>query len=196
MRKNFFPLGDYLTINISSPNTEGLRDFHKEEYLKELLGKINDVREKSNFKKSFLLKISPDLDDSSINNIVNLSLQNNIDGLILTNTTDRNRQNLLDEKRNEKGGLSGKPLRDLSTNFIKKFYQELSGKIPIIGVGGIDSGKSAFDKISAGASAVQLYTGMIYKGPTIVKDIKKELIKIIIDKGFKNIKEAVGTNKN
>ena len=192
--KTFFPLGDYLTINISSPNTEGLRDFHKEEYLKELLGKINDVREKSNFKKSFLLKISPDLDDSSINNIVNLSLQNNIDGL--TNTTDRNRQNLLDEKRNEKGGLSGKPLRDLSTNFIKKFYQELSGKIPIIGVGGIDSGKSAFDKISAGASAVQLYTGMIYKGPTIVKDIKKELIKIIIDKGFKNIKEAVGTNKN
>tara|TARA_B100000401_G_scaffold435023_1_gene376104 strand:+ start:747 stop:1796 length:1050 start_codon:yes stop_codon:yes gene_type:complete len=194
--KTFFPLGDYLTINISSPNTEGLRDFHKEEYLKELLGKINDVREKSNFKKSFLLKISPDLDDSSINNIVNLSLQNNIDGLILTNTTDGNRQNLLDEKRNEKGGLSGKPLRDLSTNFIKKFYQELSGKIPIIGVGGIDSGKSAFDKISAGASAVQLYTGMIYKGPTIVKDIKKELIKIIIDKGFKNIKEAVGTNKN
>ena len=194
--KTFFPLGDYLTINISSPNTEGLRDFHKEEYLKELLGKINDVREKSNFKKSFLLKISPDLDDSSINNIVSLSLQNNIDGLILTNTTDGNRQNLLDEKRNEKGGLSGKPLRDLSTNFIKKFYQELGGKIPIIGVGGIDSGKSAFDKISAGASAVQLYTGMIYKGPTIVKDIKKELIKIIIDKGFKNIKEAVGTNKN
>ena len=196
MRKNFFPLGDYLTINISSPNTEGLRDFHKEEYLKELLGKINDVREKSNFKKSFLLKISPDLDDSSINNIVNLSLQNNIDGLILTNTTDGNRQNLLDEKRNEKGGLSGKPIRDLSTNFIKRFYQELSGKIPIIGVGGIDSGKSAFEKISAGASAVQLYTGMIYKGPTIVKDIKKELIDIIIDKGFKNIKEAVGTNKN
>ena len=194
--KTFFPLGDYLTINISSPNTEGFRDFHKEEFLKELLGKINYVREKSNFKKSFLLKISPDLDDSSINNIVNLSLQNNIDGLILTNTTDRNRQNLLDEKRNEKGGLSGKPLRDLSTNFIKKFYQELGGKIPIIGVGGIDSGKSAFDKISAGASAVQLYTGMIYKGPTIVKDIKKELIKIIIDKGFKNIKEAVGTNKN
>ena len=190
--KTFFPLGDYLTINISSPNTEGLRDFHKEEYLKELLGKINDVREKSNFKKSFLLKISPDLDDSSINNIVNLSLQNNIDGLILTNTTDGNRQNLLDEKRNEKGGLSGKPLRDLSTNFIKKFYQELSGKIPIIGVGGIDSGKSAYDKFLAGANCVQLYTGMVFRGPNIVNMIKKELKELLIRDGVKNFTEIIG----
>ena len=194
--KIFFPLGDYVTINISSPNTEGLRDFHRPEYLKELLSKINEIRKQSNFNKSFLLKISPDLNDSLINNIVQLSLEYNIDGLILTNTTDKNRQNLLDEKRNEKGGLSGKPIRDLSTYFIKKFYKELKDKIPIIGVGGIDSGKSAFEKISAGASAVQLYTGMIYKGPTIVKEIKRELISILRDKGFKNIREAVGSNLN
>ena len=90
----------------------------------------------------------------------------------------------------------GKPIKDLSTNFIKNFYKRLNGKIPIIGVGGVDSGKSAFEKISAGASAVQLYTGMIYKGPLIVKEIKRDLINILKEKGFKNIKEVIGTNLN
>tara|TARA_B100000029_G_scaffold212866_1_gene210892 strand:- start:1383 stop:2432 length:1050 start_codon:yes stop_codon:yes gene_type:complete len=194
--KVFFPLGDYITINISSPNTKGLRDFHKIEVLKNLLNQVNDIREKSNFNKSFLLKISPDLEDSYIPGIIELILSHNIDGIILTNTTDRNREDLLDEKKNEIGGLSGKPLRNLSTEFIKKFYVELKGKIPIIGVGGVDSGKSAFDKFAAGASAVQLYTGMIYKGPTIVKQIKKDLIGILKEKGFKNITEAVGSDLN
>ena len=194
--KIFFPLGDYVTINISSPNTEGLRDFHKEENLKDLLTKINQIREESNFNKSFLLKISPDLDDSFIDSIVELSLEKNINGIILTNTTNSNRENLLDIKKNESGGLSGKPIKNLSTNLIKKFYKQLKGKIPIIGVGGIDSGESAFEKITSGASAVQLYTGMIYKGPTIVKEIKKELIAILREKGFKNISEAVGSNLN
>ena len=194
--KIFFPLGDYVTINISSPNTEGLRDFHKEENLKDLLIKINQIREESNFNKSFLLKISPDLDDSFIDSIVGLSLEKNINGIILTNTTNSNRENLLDIKKNESGGLSGKPIKNLSTNLIKKFYKQLKGKIPIIGVGGIDSGESAFEKITSGASAVQLYTGMIYKGPTIVKEIKKELIAILREKGFKNISEAVGSNLN
>ncbi len=192
----FFPLGDYVTINISSPNTKGLREFHKAEHLKTLLSKIDDIRKKSNFNKSFLLKISPDLEDSFIDNIIELVLQNNIDGLILTNTTDQNRENLLDKKKNESGGLSGKPLRNLSTELIKKFYTQLKGKIPIIGVGGVDSGKSAFEKLAAGASAIQLYTGMIYKGPTIVKEIKKELIDIMREKNFKNIKEVVGSNLN
>ena len=192
----FFPLGDYVTINISSPNTKGLREFHKAEHLKALLSKIDDIRKKSNFNKSFLLKISPDLEDLFIDNIIELVLQNNIDGLILTNTTDQNRENLLDKKKNESGGLSGKPLRDLSTELIKKFYTHLKGKIPIIGVGGVDSGKSAFEKLAAGASAIQLYTGMIYKGPTIVKEIKKELIDIMREKNFKNIKEVVGSNLN
>ena len=107
--------------------------------------------------------------------------------VILTNTTDKNRDVLLDEKKGIVGGLSGRPLKDLSTQFIKKFYKELKGEIPIIGVGGIDSGESAFEKISAGASALQLYTGLIYKGPTIIKDIKKELINILKNKGFQKI---------
>ncbi len=194
--KTFFPIGDYITINISSPNTEGLRNFHEKENLEKLLLKINEIRNESNFKKSFLLKISPDLDESSINNIIDLSLKNNINGIILTNTSDRNRDKLIDNQKKEKGGLSGQPIKDLSTKVIQKFYKKLNGKIPIIGVGGVDSGEAAFEKIAAGASAIQLYTGMIYKGPMIVKEIKKALIVKLNEKGFKNISEAVGSNSN
>ena len=128
--------------------------------------------------------------------IVKLILEYKIDGVILTNTTDRNKDNLLDDKKKEVGGLSGRPLKDLSTEFVRRFYKELKGQIPIIGVGGIDSGESAFEKIAAGASAVQLYTGLIYKGPTIIKEIKKDLIGILKEKGFKNIKEAIGSDSN
>ena len=194
--KTFFPIGDYITINISSPNTEGLRNFHEKENLEKLLIKINEIRKESDFKKSFLLKVSPDLDEDSINNIVDLSLKNNINGIILTNTSDKNRDKLIDNQKNEKGGLSGQPIKDLSTEIIKKFYKKLNGKIPIIGVGGVDSGEAAFEKIAAGASAIQLYTGMIYKGPMIVKEIKKGLIVKLNEKGFKNISQAVGSNSN
>ena len=93
----------------------------------------------------------------------------------------------------EDGGLSGNPLKNISTEIIKKFYQELNSKIPIVGVGGIDSGKSAYDKICAGASLLQLYTGFIYKGPTVAKDIKKDLIRILKSEGIKNIKDAIGS---
>ena len=103
---------------------------------------------------------------------------------------------MIDANSNEIGGLSGKPIKELSTEFVKKFYKELNGKIPIIGVGGVDSGQSAFEKIAAGASAVQLYTGLIYKGPNIVKEIKKDLIQILKSKGFTNINEAVGSSLN
>ena len=115
-----------------------------------------------------------------------------INGIIISNTTNANREKLLDIKKNEEGGLSGKPLKSISTEMIKKFYKESNKKISIIGVGGVDSGQSAFEKIVSGASVVQLYTGMVYKGPSIVKEIKKELISILNREGSKNIKEAVG----
>ena len=99
----------------------------------------------------------------------------------------------MSDKKVETGGLSGKPLTSLSTRLIKRFYKDLKDKIPIIGVGGVDSGKTAFEKIAAGASALQIYTGMVYKGPMIVKEIKKDLIKIIKEQGFKSIKEVVGS---
>ncbi|HIN07553.1 MAG TPA: quinone-dependent dihydroorotate dehydrogenase, partial [Pelagibacteraceae bacterium] len=96
--------------------------------------------------------------------------------------------------KKEEGGLSGEPLQQISTNMIKKFYKQLNGKIPIIGVGGVNSGKSAYEKIIAGASLLQLYTGLVYKGPSIVKDIKKELIQILKVEGLNNIKDAIGKN--
>ena len=112
--------------------------------------------------------------------------------LYLTNTTNGNRDNLISEIKKEKGGLSGEPLQQISTNMIKKFYKQLNGKIPIIGVGGVNSGKSAYEKIIAGASLLQLYTGFVYRGPSAAKDIKKELIQILKAEGINNIKEAVG----
>ena len=117
-----------------------------------------------------------------------------INGVIISNTTNQNREKLLDSKKNEIGGLSGQPIKNISTNLIKKFYKELNRKITIIGVGGIDSGKSAFEKITAGADVVQLYTGMVYRGPGVVKEIKKELISILKNDKIKNISDAVGIN--
>ena len=184
----------YITINISSPNTEGLRDFHEQKELEKLLIGINKIKKEKNILKPILLKISPDINHISISNIIELVMKYKIEGLIISNTTDSNREKLLDLQKGEKGGLSGQPLKNLSTNLIKKFYKDIKGKIQIIGVGGVDSGKTAFEKITAGADAVQLYTGMVYKGPSVVKNMKKELISILKKENLKNIKEAVGIN--
>ena len=126
--------------------------------------------------------------------MVELIIKHKIDGIIVSNTTETNRESLSDLKKNEKGGLSGQPLRNLSTDLIKKFYKDTKGKTQIIGVGGIDSGQSAFEKICAGANAVQLYTGMVYKGPGVVREMKKEFISILKKENLKNINEAVGIN--
>ncbi len=190
--KNFFSLADYITINISSPNTEGLRDFHDQEKLVDLISALNRVKKDNKTDIPLFLKISPDINVSHIPEIANTAIENNISAIVLTNTTNGNRDNLISEMKQEKGGLSGDPLHKISTFMIKKFYKELNKKIPIIGVGGVNSGKSAFEKITAGANAVQLYTGMIYKGPGIVKEIKKELIEILKSDGIKNINEIVG----
>ena len=140
------------------------------------------------------VKLSPDLENNEPNYLIELIVKYKIEGIIVSNTTDSNRENLLDSQKNEKGGLSGQPLKDISTDLIKKFYRETKGKIKIIGVGGVDSGKSAFEKICAGADVVQLYTGMVYKGPGIVKEMKKELISILKKEKIKNISQAVGIN--
>ena len=126
-----------------------------------------------NIQKPLVLKISPDINDKEISNIIEIIKKYDIEGIIISNTTDKNREKLLDTKKNEEGGLSGKPIKEISTKLIKKFYSGLNKKITIIGVGGIDSGEAAFEKITAGASAVQLYTGMVYKGPGVVKEIKR-----------------------
>ena len=190
--KIFNNLADYITINISSPNTENLRDFHEGKKLIELLKIINKEKKKKNTTIPIMLKISPDINDSTIDEISEIAIDNSIAALILTNTTNTNRNSLIELQKNEIGGLSGKPLEDISNNIIKKFYKKLSGKIIIIGVGGVDSGKSAYNKIISGASLVQLYTGMIFKGPEVVKNIKKDLINHLKNDGVKNFKEIIG----
>ena len=190
--KNFFDIADYITVNISSPNTEGLRDFHEQEKLKNLLLALNKIKKENKTDISLLLKVSPDIEDNHVSEIVDVATKNDIAAIILTNTTNGNRDNLRSEIKKEKGGLSGKPLQEISTNMIKKFYKQLNGNIPIIGVGGVDSGKSAYEKITAGASLLQLYTGFIYKGLSAAKDIKKGLVQILKAERLNNIKEAIG----
>ena len=185
---------DYITINISSPNTEGLRDFHEKTSLSKLLKELNSLKLKKKINKPLFIKISPDIDDQDISQINEIILRHNISGIIISNSTDRNRDGLYDNNKNEEGGLSGLPLKNLSTKLIKRFYKETKGKIQIIGVGGVDSGQSAFEKITSGANAVQLYTGMIYRGPGVVKEIKKELIEILKKEKIKNITAAIGIN--
>jgi len=188
----FFDVADYITVNISSPNTEGLRDFHDQEKLTDLIIALNKIKKDRGTNIPLLLKISPDINSSHIPEIADTALKNSISAIILTNTTNGYRDNLTSELKVEEGGLSGNPLNQISTSMIKKFSKELNGKIPIIGVGGVNSGKSAYEKILAGASLLQLYTGFVYRGPSTAKKIKKELIQILKDEGIKNIKEAIG----
>ena len=190
--KNFFDIADYITLNISSPNTEGLRDFHDQEKLIDLIVSLNKIKKDNKTNIPLLLKISPDINSSHIPEIAEAAVKNNISAIILTNTTNGNRKNLISAMSREKGGLSGNPLHQISTNMIKNFYKELKGKIPIIGVGGVDSGKSAYEKIIAGASLLQLYTGFVYRGPSTAKEIKKELIDILKSNNIKHIKDAIG----
>ena len=194
--KNFFNLADYITINISSPNTEGLRDFHEAEKLRDLVSQLNKMKIEKKTNIPLLLKISPDIDEDYINNIVDISISNKISGLIIANTSNKHRGELNDQLKNEEGGLSGQPLQKISNNLIKKFYNLLNGKIPIIGVGGVNSGESAYEKILAGASLLQLYTGMVYKGPMLIKNIKNELIQIIKSEGYSNLKDVIGKGSN
>jgi len=190
--ENFFDIADYITVNISSPNTEGLRDFHDQEKLIDLITELNKIKKDNKTNIPLLLKISPDINNSHIPEIANVAIKNNISAIILTNTTNANRDDLKSELRKEEGGLSGDPLHQISTNMIKKFYKELNNKIPIIGVGGVNSGKTAYEKIIAGASLLQLYTGFVYRGPSAAKDIKKELIQILKSEGINNIEDAIG----
>ena len=190
--KIFHNVADYITVNISSPNTEDLRNFHEQTKLDELLKMINKEKKELNSKISIAVKVSPDINDQEINDISDVLLDNNIEVVIISNTSDSSRENLSNIQKYQKGGLSGKPIEKQSTKLISKFYKILKGRIKIIGVGGVDSGKSAYDKFSAGADYVQLYTGMVFRGPNIVNMIKKELKELLIEDGVKNFAEIIG----
>ena len=193
--KKFHDIGDYLTINISSPNTENLRNFHNDEEMGELLQEIQTEKDKLKTNIPIAIKISPDLELKSIDKICEILTKNKISTVIISNSTDRTRENLKNINKLEKGGLSGKPLENKSNFLINEFYKSFKSDITIIGVGGIDSGRSVYEKIINGAKLVQLYTGMVFKGPNIVSKINNELIDIIKKTGVNNISELIGSKK-
>ena len=193
--KTFDGVADYITINISSPNTENLRSFHNQKKLDELLQKLNKEKKNLNSKTPIVVKISPDINDQEIEKISEVLLSNNIEAVIISNTSDSTRNDLKNIQGHQKGGLSGKPIELKSTELVRKFYKILNGKIKIIGVGGVDSGRSAYEKFIAGANYVQLYTGMVFRGPNIVNMIKKELKELLLKDGVKNFSEIIGKTK-
>ena len=190
--KTFQDVADYITINISSPNTEDLRSFHDQKKLNQLLESIDKEKKNLDSKIPIVVKISPDIDDQEIKKITEVLLSNNIEAVIISNTSDSSRDSLNNIQKHQKGGLSGKPIEEKSTKLINKFYKLLNGKIKIIGCGGVDSGKSAYEKFLAGANYVQLYTGMVFRGPNVVNMIKKELKELLIVDGVKNFAEIIG----
>ena len=166
---------DYFVVNVSSPNTPGLRELQSKEFLNDLFIDLNKLRSNETIKKPILIKISPDLSKEKIIEILEVIDTNNIDGIIATNTTI-DYPNLKSKNKNETGGLSGAPLYDKSNEVISFISKKTNGKLPIIGVGGISTPEQAVKKIEAGAHLIQLYTGIIYEGPGIVRKINKKLL--------------------
>lgn len=204
---------DYFVINISSPNTPGLRDSQSKSNLEKLLDDVLAKMDSLQIKKPLLLKVAPDLTDNQIKDIADVITKKKcgntkVNGIILTNTTisrPNSDGGVVKTKTpanyDETGGLSGRPLRHMSTKVISDFYRLTSGKMPIIGVGGVFSGQDAYDKIKAGASLIQLYTGLTYEGPPIVNKIKRELVELLERDNLESISQAVGmdhktANKN
>lgn len=170
-----FDVVDYFVVNVSSPNTPGLRELQEKEPLKNLLGTLQSRNEKNGTSRPILLKIAPDLTDSQLDDIIEIVNETGIAGVIATNTTI-SREGLRSSLKNESGGLSGKPLTKRSTEVIRYLSQKSNNAFPIIGVGGIHSPQDAMDKLNAGASLVQIYTGFIYEGPGLIKRINKRLL--------------------
>lgn len=191
-----YPYADYITINISSPNTVGLRDLQQKEALGALMKIINTKRDElvkaGAIRKPVLYKIAPDLVQQDREDIVQAALAHSIDGLIVSNTTITRSSDLKSAHRNERGGLSGKPLALAALTTLREIYSLSKGKLPLIGVGGISSGADAYTRIKAGASLVQLYTALVYHGFGLVTRINEELTALLELDGFKNIKEAIG----
>ncbi|KAI1889909.1 hypothetical protein AGOR_G00167770 [Albula goreensis] len=190
------PLADYLVVNVSSPNTPGLRDLQGKKELHCLLDKVLKERDalRSERRPPVLVKIAPDLTLQDKQDIADVINELRVDGVIVSNTTVSRPDSLKDPNQVETGGLSGLPLRELATNTVREMYCLTKGKVPIIGAGGVASGQDALDKIRAGASLVQLYSSLTYQGPPVVTRIKRELEQLLKEQGFKSVSEAVGAD--
>ncbi len=185
----FSNIGDFITINISCPNVFGGQPFTDSKKLGALLERIISIPKT----KPIFLKLSPDLNNEEIGEIIDLAIKFKIDGFICSNLTkNRNNKNIIDEQIPEKGGLSGKVVSDMSDDLIRHVYKKTGGKSVIIGVGGIFTAEDAYKKIKAGASLLELITGMIFEGPQVISEINLGLIKLLKKDGYKNISEAIG----
>ena len=169
--KTFAPLADYLTINVSSPNTVGLRDLQQRDSLDALVARVVEARDQISPGRPVLVKIAPDLDLRGLDDVVAVAINRRIDGLIVSNTTVARPPDLVSESRSETGGLSGRPLFSLSTRMLARAYLRCEGALPLIGAGGIDSAATAIAKIEAGATLLQTYTGFIYRGSRLIGEI-------------------------
>ena len=194
----FAPVASYFTVNVSSPNTPGLRTMQQAHILDDLLAKVIDARERMREKAGdspVLLKIAPDLSLAELDEVVHVARSRRVDGMIVANTTVARPQSLREEMRaREQGGLSGRPLFRLSTRMVAETYVRVEGAFPLIGVGGIDSGGAALTKIRAGASLIQLYSSLIYKGLGLVEDIKRDLASTLLRTGREQLSEIVGSD--
>jgi dihydroorotate dehydrogenase len=193
MMKALANLADYLVVNVSSPNTPGLRDLQQEAALRALLAAVLGARAETGAKIPVLVKIAPDLGADALESIADVAASAGVDGLIATNTTIARPEALTDPRGREAGGLSGAPLFARSTAILAALYRLTQGRIPIVGVGGISSGADAYAKICAGATVVQLYTALVYQGPALVARIKRDLLACLRADGFNTISEAVGS---
>jgi dihydroorotate dehydrogenase len=186
-------LVDYLVINVSSPNTPGLRELQRREMLGSLLEALTKVREQTGCRLPLLVKIAPDLSSEECEDIAQVALETGVDGLIVANTTAARPPGLISRHAHEAGGLSGPPLFAPSTALLADMYRLTQGRLPLIGVGGIASAEDAYAKIRAGASLVQLYTALVFAGPGLVGQIKSGLASLLARDGFSSVAKAVGT---
>jgi dihydroorotate dehydrogenase len=185
---------DYLVVNVSSPNTPGLRALQRGPHLARLLAAAREARDAAGSTTPLLVKVAPDLSGGERAEIAEVVVEAGIDGLIATNTTIGRPESLLGRHRGETGGLSGAPLFEPSTRVLADFYRLTEGRLPLIGVGGIACGAQAYAKIRSGASLVQLYTALIYHGPTLVGRIARELAELLRRDGFVSLADAVGAD--
>ena len=196
--ETFAPVASYFTVNVSSPNTPGLRNLQQSAALDDLLAKVIDARErvrKNAGDSPVLLKIAPDLSLAELDDVVHIARSRRVDGMIVANTTLARPATLRETNRaKEQGGLSGRPLFRLSTRMVAETYVRAEGAFPLIGVGGIDSGGAALTKIRAGASLIQLYSSLVYKGLGLVEDIKSDLASTLLRTGRDSLSEIVGAD--
>ena len=186
---------DFATVNVSSPNTEKLRDLQGKEALSALLAGVMEVRDGLDQPIPIFLKIAPDLSEAEIEEIAEVAMEQKLDAVIATNTT-LSREGLMSEHKGEAGGLSGAPLFEKSTRVLARLSYVTEGKLPLIGVGGVSNADQAYAKICAGASAVQLYTALVFGGLSLVQEILRDLDLLLEKDGFANVSEAVGSKRN